>query len=96
MALKDALLPEFDHEMANTRKTLERVPEDRLSWKPHPKSGTMGWLATHVANISFVASASSKRIRPVCDLLRTSLSARYILPFSIHSAFTSSHFESES
>jgi uncharacterized damage-inducible protein DinB len=51
MALKDALLPEFDHEMANTRKTLERVPEDKLGWKPHPKSGTMGWLATHVANL---------------------------------------------
>ena len=51
MAIKDALLPEFDHEMANTRKTLERVPEDKLGWKPHPKSGTMGWLATHVANL---------------------------------------------
>jgi uncharacterized damage-inducible protein DinB len=51
MPLRDALLPEFDHEMANTRKTLERVPEDKLSWKPHEKSGTMGWLASHIADI---------------------------------------------
>ena len=34
MALGDALLPEFDHEMANTRKTLERVPDDKLGWTP--------------------------------------------------------------
>ncbi len=51
MALSEALLPEFDQEMANTRQTLERVPEDKLGWKPHEKSGTMGWLAPHLANI---------------------------------------------
>jgi uncharacterized damage-inducible protein DinB len=51
MGMSEALLPEFDHEMANTRKTLERVPDDRLGWKPHEKSGTMGWLSTHLANI---------------------------------------------
>ncbi len=51
MGLNEALLPEFDHEMANTRKTLERLPEDKLGWKPHEKSGTTGWLATHLANI---------------------------------------------
>src|SRR5579863_9210010 len=51
MALSEALLPEFDKEMANTRRTLERVPEDKLAWKPHEKSGTMGWLAGHLANI---------------------------------------------
>jgi uncharacterized damage-inducible protein DinB len=51
MPLRDALLPEFDREMANTRKTLERVPEDKFGWKPHEKSGTMGWLAAHLADI---------------------------------------------
>ena len=56
MPLSDALLPEFDQEMANTRKTLERVPEDKFSWKPHTKSGTMLWLASHVANIPSWAS----------------------------------------
>jgi hypothetical protein len=38
-------LPEFDREMANTRKVLERLPDDRLDWKPHPKSHTIGWNA---------------------------------------------------
>jgi uncharacterized damage-inducible protein DinB len=45
------LLTEFDHEMANTRKTLERVPDDKFDWTPHQKSTTMGGLATHLANI---------------------------------------------
>ncbi|MGH9438249.1 MAG: DinB family protein, partial [Terriglobia bacterium] len=51
MALKDALLPEFDHEMANTRRTLERVPEGKFGWKPHEKSTTLGRLASHVAEL---------------------------------------------
>lgn len=51
MPLNQALLPEFDHEMANTRKTLERVPDGKFDWKPHTKSMAMGALATHVASI---------------------------------------------
>jgi uncharacterized damage-inducible protein DinB len=51
MALVDHLLPEFDHEIATTRKLLERVPDDRLAWKPHAKSFSLGQLAQHVANI---------------------------------------------
>ncbi len=51
MALTAALIPEFDHEMASTRKALERVPEDKFGWKPHEKSGSMIWLAGHVAQI---------------------------------------------
>jgi uncharacterized damage-inducible protein DinB len=51
MSLSQALLPEFDHEMANTRKTLERVPEDKFDWKPHQKSFAMGPLATHLATL---------------------------------------------
>jgi uncharacterized damage-inducible protein DinB len=47
----DALLPEFDHEMATTRKLLERVPEEKFEWRPHAKSMTLGGLATHVSNI---------------------------------------------
>ncbi len=42
-------LPEFDQEMALTRKVLARVPEDKLGWRPHPKSWTLAELATHVA-----------------------------------------------
>ena len=51
MPMVDALLPEFDHEMTITRKLLERVPDDRLSWKPHQKSMSLGGLATHVSNL---------------------------------------------
>src|SRR5262244_74994 len=51
MAISKALLPEFDHEMANTRKTLERVPDGKFAWKPHEKSTSLGGLATHLANI---------------------------------------------
>jgi uncharacterized damage-inducible protein DinB len=51
MALADTLLPEFDHEMTVTRKVLERVPDDKHEWKPHPKSFSLGALATHVANL---------------------------------------------
>jgi hypothetical protein len=51
MNLNQAILPEFDHEMANTRKTLERVPDDKLAWKPHEKSMTLGRLAELVARL---------------------------------------------
>ena len=51
MSLSDALSPEFDQEMKNTRRTLERVPEDKFGWKPHAKSWAMGGLATHLANL---------------------------------------------
>jgi uncharacterized damage-inducible protein DinB len=51
MAVRDALLPEFDTEMASTRKVLERIPESKLAYKPHPKSGSLEWLAWHVADL---------------------------------------------
>ena len=51
MGLSDMLLPEFEHEMANTRRTLERVPEDKFDWQPHAKSTSLGGLATHLGNI---------------------------------------------
>jgi uncharacterized damage-inducible protein DinB len=53
MPILDALLPEFDHEMATTRRVLERVPEPRFDWKPHDKSMSLGELAGHLANIPF-------------------------------------------
>jgi uncharacterized damage-inducible protein DinB len=51
MAICDMLLPEFDQEMANTRKMLERVPEDRFDFQPHPKSWKINHLAGHVAEL---------------------------------------------
>lgn len=51
MSYAETILPEFDEEMASTRKVLQRVPEDKLDWKAHPKSNTIGWNANHVAEI---------------------------------------------
>ena len=58
MAILDALLPEFDHEMATTRRLLDRVPEAKFSWKPHEKSMTLGQLSGHLANIPYWCSAT--------------------------------------
>lgn len=51
MKLSEMLLSEFDHEMSNTHKTLERVPEEKLDFRPHPKSWDMAHLAMHIANL---------------------------------------------
>ena len=51
MLIRDILLPEFDMEMDATRRTLERVPDDKFDWKPHEKCGTLGWMASHVATL---------------------------------------------
>lgn len=51
MSFTEMILPEFEQEMTNTRKTLERVPEEKFAWKPHEKSSSLGGLATHLSNI---------------------------------------------
>lgn len=51
MSIGQSMLSEFDQEMANTRKMLERIPDDKLSWKPDPKSMSMGELASHLAEM---------------------------------------------
>jgi uncharacterized damage-inducible protein DinB len=60
MSISQALLPEFDHEMANTRKVLERLPDDKLDWKAHPKSNTMGWVGKHLADLPSWAAETMK------------------------------------
>ena len=69
MSYAETLLPEFDQEMANTRKVLERIPDDKLDWQPHPKSHTIGWNANHVADIPnwlvMVLTTPSVDIAPV-------------------------------
>ena len=57
MSISEGLLQEWDQEMANTRKTLERVPEDKLAWKPHEKSMPLGRLAGHITEMAGWASA---------------------------------------
>ncbi|MBI3278242.1 MAG: DinB family protein, partial [Acidobacteria bacterium] len=61
MKLTELLLPEFDLEMSKTLKSLERVPDDKLDWKPHGKSATMRWLAGHLANIPSWASLTIEK-----------------------------------
>jgi uncharacterized damage-inducible protein DinB len=58
MAMRDTFLPEFDYEMATTRKVLERVPEDKVTWKPHTSSMEMGRLAGHIAEMAGFAAAT--------------------------------------
>lgn len=55
MSLNQILLPEYDQEMATTRRLLERVPEDRFDWQPHTKSMTLGRLANHLAELPGLA-----------------------------------------
>jgi uncharacterized damage-inducible protein DinB len=50
MSVAEAFLTEFQNEAKTTRRVLERVPADKLSWKPHPKSMSLGHLALHVAS----------------------------------------------
>ncbi len=47
--ISESLIAELSQEAATTRRVLERVPEDKVSWKPHPKSFSLGQLAHHVA-----------------------------------------------
>ena len=51
MRMIDGLLSELEQEAATTRRVLERVPQASLSWKPHPKSMSLGQLALHVATV---------------------------------------------
>ena len=49
MALIDGMLQELEQEAQTTRRVLERVPDDKLNWRPHEKSRTLGQLALHIA-----------------------------------------------
>jgi len=51
MSMIKMLLKEMDNEGQTTRKMLERIPDDKYSWKPHPKSMTIEQLSTHIAEL---------------------------------------------
>jgi uncharacterized damage-inducible protein DinB len=51
MDMTDMLLAELEREAETTRRVLQRVPDGRMSWRPHPKSSSLGQLALHVAII---------------------------------------------
>src|SRR3984957_9350860 len=58
MSIAQMLLPEFDQEMANTRKMLERVPDGKFEFKPHDKSMSLGHLAAHTSEMPSYATAT--------------------------------------
>jgi len=58
MSIAQNFLPEYDHELATTRRLLERVPEAEFGWKPHARSMSLGQLAGHIANLPLWLSAT--------------------------------------
>jgi len=69
MAIVDSILMELDQEGKTTQRILERIPEDKLSWRPHAKSMSLGQLALHIAtaqgNIAEMASVDNFQIGPM-------------------------------
>lgn len=61
MPIAASLLPEFDHEMAATRRVLALVPDDQASWRPHEKSFSLGDLARHVSNMALWGTMTTTR-----------------------------------
>lgn len=51
MTIGQSLIPEFDAEMASTRRVLERLPDDKWDWRIHEKSNPIGWVANHLADL---------------------------------------------
>lgn len=83
MTIAEILLLDYDQEVSNTRRTLERIPEDKPDWAPHEKSMKLGKLAMHCATITLFGyyileddgmdMANSKR--PHADLTFTTRAA---------------------
>jgi hypothetical protein len=76
MGLKEFFLWQLEHEVATTRKVIERVPEGRNSWKPHQRSMELGYLAAMVASMpGWVEFMVNKReldlSDPANEVLRT-------------------------
>jgi uncharacterized damage-inducible protein DinB len=65
MPMIDSMLQELDEEAATTRRVLERVPDARLGWRPHPKARTLGELALHVAVVPGAVAALVAKPSPV-------------------------------
>lgn len=79
MALRDGLLQELEQEAQTTRRVLERVPDDKLAWRPHAKARTLGELAMHVATVpgavaELIASPSPAQVPQFTDPTATSAS----------------------
>jgi uncharacterized damage-inducible protein DinB len=82
MSMIEALLQELEQEAKSTRRVLERVPDDRLGWKPHAKSMSLGQLALHVATMpGGIAEMSRRSPFPVPEFTQASpASAAELIP----------------
>jgi uncharacterized damage-inducible protein DinB len=83
-AMVDGMLQELEQEAQTTRRVLERVPDDRLTWRPHPKARTLGELAMHVATtpggVARLASTSPAQAPRFEDLERKPARASELIP----------------
>ncbi len=59
MRLVDSILLEIDQEAQTTKRVLDRIPEDKLAWKPHPKAFSLGQLALHIASVPGSVAAAA-------------------------------------
>ena len=72
MAIINGMLEELEQEAQTTRRVLERIPEDQMNWRPHPKARMLGELAFHVATVpgsvaEFIASPSPGQVPDFID-----------------------------
>ena len=68
MAIADSILMEMDMESKTTQRVLDRVPEEKLAWKPHPKSYSLGQLAMHIAVAQGrIAAAATEDVHEIGD-----------------------------
>ena len=66
MTIGESLIPEFDQEMATTRRVLERVPSEKGEWKPHPKSFSLAHLTQLVATMPGNDGNAARTVRQAC------------------------------
>ena len=77
MAMIDAMLAELNQEAQATRRLLERVPEDRLGWRPHPRSFSLGQMAMHVAELpSAMSEVAAQDVYPVPEFQQKEAGSR--------------------
>ena len=94
MLTREDILQELDQEAATTRRVLERVPEDKLDWRPHEKSFSLGQLAMHIATLpgalAQVSAMETFEVRPN-GIPRPSASSRAELLGALDQSLAQAH-----
>ena len=91
MKIIDGLLAELEQEATTTRRVLERIPQEHLSWRPHPKSMSLGQLSLHVATVpGFVAEFAAADVvpRPPAFVQPEAVTAAELVPVLAESVAT--------